>query len=152
MLRRASAAGHFRPARQPAQPARGPAPDGRVIGDATMVAMAIAHTPEPPYYLAVITVERTADDDGYFEMAYAMFELATAQPGFLGMEWVYDAGQRTGITSSYWTDAEAITDWKQQADHLLAQRLGQQRWYRAYSVRIARVERDYRWPPPKRPG
>jgi heme-degrading monooxygenase HmoA len=107
--------------------------------------MAIAQTPAPPYYMAVITVERAASDDGYFEMADAMYELATAQPGFLGMEWVYDAGQRTGITSSYWTDPDAIAAWKQQTDHLLAQHLGQERWYRAYSVRVARVERDYRW-------
>ena len=70
--------------------------------------MGIAPTPVPPYYVAVITVERTASDEGYFEMANAMSELAQAQPGFLGMEWVYDAGQRTGITSSYWADPEAI--------------------------------------------
>ena len=108
--------------------------------------MGIAQTPVPPYYVAVITVERTASDDGYFEMADAMYELAKAQRGFLGMEWVYDAGQRAGITSSYWTDPEAIAAWKQQADHLLAQRLGQERWYRAYTVRIARVEREYHWP------
>jgi heme-degrading monooxygenase HmoA len=108
--------------------------------------MGIAQTPATPYYVAVITVERTASDDGYFEMADSMNELAKAQPGFLGMEWVYDAATRTGITSSYWADAEAIAAWKQHADHLLAQRLGQERWYRTYSVRIARVERDYRWP------
>jgi heme-degrading monooxygenase HmoA len=107
--------------------------------------MSIASTPEPPYYVAVITVERAESDDGYFEMAEAMDELARTQPGFLGLEWVYDAEQRVGITSSYWTDAGAIAAWKQNADHLVAQRLGQKRWYRAYTVRIARVERDYRW-------
>jgi hypothetical protein len=31
------------------------------------------------------------------------------------------------------------------AGHLVAQRLGQERWYRACTVRIARVERDYTW-------
>jgi heme-degrading monooxygenase HmoA len=107
--------------------------------------MTIASTPEPPYYAAVITVDRAESDDGYFEMAEAMHELAQTQPGFLGLEWVYDAEQRVGITSSYWADADAIAAWKQNADHLVAQRLGQERWYRAYTVRIARVERDYRW-------
>ena len=107
--------------------------------------MSIASTPEPPYYAAVITVDRAESDDGYFEMAEAMHELARTQPGFLGLEWVYDAEQRTGITSSYWTDADAIAAWKQNTDHLVAQRLGQERWYRAYTVRIARVERDYLW-------
>jgi hypothetical protein len=65
--------------------------------------MGIARTPVPPYYVAVITVERTASDDGYFEQADAMYELAKGQPGFLDMQWVYDTGQQTGITSSYWT-------------------------------------------------
>jgi heme-degrading monooxygenase HmoA len=63
----------------------------------------------------------------------------------VAMEWVYDAGRRTGITSSYWASADAIAAWKQHAEHLVAQRLGQERWYRAYKVRIARVERDYAW-------
>jgi heme-degrading monooxygenase HmoA len=110
-----------------------------------MAGMAIAVTPDPPYYMAVITVERTESDDGYLAMADAMYQLAAAQPGFLGMEWVHDAGQRAGITASYWTSADAIAGWKQQAEHLVAQRLGQERWYRAYTVRIARVERDYTW-------
>jgi heme-degrading monooxygenase HmoA len=110
-----------------------------------MALVVIAATPNPPYYAAVITVERTESDDGYFEMADAMYQLATTQPGFLGMEWVYDAEQRAGITMSYWTSAYAIAAWKQHAEHLVAQRLGQEGWYRAYAVRIARVERDYTW-------
>jgi heme-degrading monooxygenase HmoA len=80
-----------------------------------MAGVAIAATSGPPYYMAVITVERTEADDGYLEMADAMYQLAAAQPGFLGMEWVYDAGRRAGITSSYWTSADAIAAWKQQA-------------------------------------
>jgi heme-degrading monooxygenase HmoA len=110
-----------------------------------MAPVAIAMTPEPPYYAAVITSERSESDDGYADMAGAMNELAKTQPGFLGMEWVYDPVQRAGITSSYWASDEAIAAWKQHADHLLAQRLGQERWYRAYAIRIARVERDYTW-------
>jgi heme-degrading monooxygenase HmoA len=110
-----------------------------------MAGVVIAATADPPYYLAVITVERTEADDGYFEVADAMYQLATTQPGFLGMEWVYDARRRAGITSSYWTSADAIAAWKQNAGHLVAQRFGQERWYRAYTVRIARVERDYTW-------
>jgi hypothetical protein len=56
-----------------------------------MAGVAIATTPGPPYYVAIITVERTGADDGYLEMADAMYQLATAQPGFLGMDWVYGA-------------------------------------------------------------
>ena len=85
-----------------------------------MAPVAIATTPEPPYYAAVITVQQSESDDGYADMADAMNELAKTQPGFLGMEWVYDPAQRAGITSSYWTRDEAIAAWKQQADHLVA--------------------------------
>jgi hypothetical protein len=42
-----------------------------------MADVVIAATGDPPYYLAVITVERTEADDGYFEMADvdSLFEL-----------------------------------------------------------------------------
>jgi heme-degrading monooxygenase HmoA len=109
------------------------------------VAVVIAQTPRPPYYVAIITVERSEIDDGYFEMADAMYHAASSQDGFLGMEWVSDAAQRVGITASYWRDAESIGRWKLEAEHLVAQKLGKDRWYDAYRVRIARVERDYEW-------
>ena len=107
--------------------------------------MEFADTPAPPYYVAVITVRRTASTDGYAEAADRMHELARSQPGFLGMEWVSSGDGQTGITASYWTDAEAIVAWKAQDDHVAIQHVGQERWYEAYTIRIARVERDYTW-------
>jgi heme-degrading monooxygenase HmoA len=107
--------------------------------------MAIADTPPPPYYVAIITVERSDDDEGYGSMAEAMYEAAHARDGFLGMEWVFDPATRTGITASYWSTAESIREWKLDAEHAVAQRLGVERWYNAYRVRVARVERDYEW-------
>jgi len=35
------------------------------------------------------------------------------------------------------------------ADHLAAQRLGRERWYRAFRLRIARVERAANWQAPE---
>ena len=107
--------------------------------------MEFADTPAPPYYVAVITVRRTSDTDGYAAAADRMHELARSQPGFLGMEWVSSGDGRTGITVSYWVDADAIAAWKAQVDHLAIQRVGQERWYEGYTIRIARVERDYGW-------
>ncbi|WP_111494626.1 antibiotic biosynthesis monooxygenase family protein [Marinobacter bohaiensis] len=100
----------------------------------------IATTPEPPYYAVIFTSLRTAGDEGYGEMAQAMVALASQQPGFLGVE---SAREDVGITVSYWSDLDSIRDWKRQADHRLAQRLGRERWYQEYTVRIARVERAY---------
>ena len=68
-----------------------------------------------------------------------------AQPGCLGAETARDP-DGFGITVSYWRDEACITAWKAQAQHIVAQRLGQQRWYDHYELRIAKVERAYRGP------
>jgi heme-degrading monooxygenase HmoA len=100
----------------------------------------IAKTPEPPYYAVIFTSLRTAVDDGYGAMATRMLELAAIQPGFLGVESARDG---VGLTVSYWTDLESIRNWKNNAEHQEAQRLGHQKWYAAFKTRIAKVERDY---------
>ena len=101
-----------------------------------------AHTPEPPYYAVVFTSQRTPGDAGYDAMAARMAELAARQPGYLGAESVRNADGE-GITVSYWRDEASIAAWKQQAEHLQAQRLGRSRWYAHYELRVARVERAY---------
>lgn len=100
----------------------------------------IAKTPAPPYYAVIFTSLRTEVDDGYGAMAARMLELAATQPGFLGVESARDG---LGITVSYWSDLESIRLWKQNAEHLDAQRLGHQKWYSAFKTRVAKVERDY---------
>jgi heme-degrading monooxygenase HmoA len=100
----------------------------------------IADTPPPPYYAVIFTSTRTAVDGGYAGMAARMFELAAAQPGFLGMESARDG---LGITISYWATLEAISAWKRNAEHQVAQELGRSQWYEAFQTRICRVERDY---------
>lgn len=95
------------------------------------------------YYAVIFTSKRTpAGEADYSRMAAAMEELARRQPGFLGIESARNA-DGTGITVSYWESEEAIANWKAQADHRIAQRHGKMDWYSTYSVRIARVEREY---------
>lgn len=72
-----------------------------------------------------------------------MLELARCQPGFLGVESARDG---LGITVSYWADLDSIRQWRAQVEHRQAQRLGRERWYSAFRVRIARVEREYGLP------
>lgn len=103
----------------------------------------IADTPEPPYYAVIFTSLLSADTEGYEEMAARMMALAAEQPGFLGVE---TAKEGVGITVSYWESLEAIHAWKGVAEHREAQRLGKERWYRAYHLRISKVERDYAGP------
>ena len=101
-----------------------------------------APTPQPPYYAAIFTSQRTAGDQGYGAMADRMLELAGQQPGYLGAESVRDA-QGFGITVSYWTSEAAIRDWKQHAEHQVDQAQGHARWYQHFELRIAKVERAY---------
>ncbi len=104
-----------------------------------------ADTPEPPYYAVIFTAQRTTGDHGYDAMAERMMELALAQPGCLGAESTRDA-DGLGITVAYFRDEAGIAGWREQAEHLVAQRLGRERWYSHYELRIARVERAYSGP------
>ncbi|MEN8168355.1 MAG: antibiotic biosynthesis monooxygenase [Pseudomonadota bacterium] len=95
--------------------------------------------PNPPYYAVIFTSERISGDNGYADMARRMEELASRQPGFLGVNSVRDS--KLGITVSYWRDLESIKAWRDHAEHREAQRLGRERWYRCYRLQITRVER-----------
>lgn len=98
-----------------------------------------ADTPEPPYYAVIFTSVRTDGDRGYAETARRMVELAKEQPGFLGIESARDG---LGITVSYWLSLEAISAWKENAEHRMAQARGRD-WYASFRVRVAKVERAY---------
>lgn len=98
-----------------------------------------ANTPEPPYFAVIFTSRQTADIDSrkYAAVAQHMLELAQQQPGFLGVE---SAREDVGITVSYWSSREAIRAWGQQAEHLVAQKLGREKFYEHFILRIAEVQ------------
>jgi len=98
-----------------------------------------ARTPAPPYYAVIFTSIRRDGDHGYQAAAQQMLELAADQPGFLGVE---SARQDLGITVSYWESPEAIRAWKEHAAHRQVQQRAPE-WYRAFRVRVCRVEREY---------
>ncbi len=106
----------------------------------------LAATPEPPYYVVVFSSTSSDDTDGYGPMAQRMEELAAEQPGFLGFESASERGTGgIGIAVSYWDSEEAIAAWKANAEHTSARDTGRARWYDAYELRVARVERAYSW-------
>jgi heme-degrading monooxygenase HmoA len=100
----------------------------------------IAKTPAPPYYVVVFTIVLSSDLEGYEDMGGKMVELAFQQPGFLGMEY---GGGETELTISYWENLESISQWRNVAAHTIARDLGREKWFQAFKVRIAKVERDY---------
>jgi heme-degrading monooxygenase HmoA len=80
-------------------------------------------------------------DADYSALAAQMRELALTQFGCLEFTAVSEGEQE--IALSYWPDEASIRAWKQQADHLMAQKLGRERWYAEYSVEIAQITRSY---------
>lgn len=99
----------------------------------------------PRDYVAVIFTNQrpsAGGGDGYEEELERMRVLAERQPGYLGVE-----GARSpdgfGITVSYWESDEAARAWKRVAEHAVAQRIGRERWYEWYHLRVATVHREY---------
>ncbi|MFP3890266.1 antibiotic biosynthesis monooxygenase [uncultured Ralstonia sp.] len=118
-----------------------------VLDDSATVLPFPANTPVAPYYAVIFSSTRTDGDHGYGAMAERMVELGRDMPGFLGIESVRDEAAteqgRPGITVSYWSSLEAIREWKNQTEHLAAQKMGREQWYAAYHLRIAKIEYDY---------
>jgi len=104
-----------------------------------------AATPEPPYYAVIFSSLRQGGDNGYGETADRMVELASQQPGFLGVESLRGA-DGFGITVSYWESEDAIKNWKRNAEHSEARKRGRLEWYEHFELRIAKVERAYAGP------
>jgi heme-degrading monooxygenase HmoA len=110
-----------------------------------MSASGFAELPEPPYYAVIFSSQRIGADAGYSAMADRMVELASAQPGYLGVESTRGA-DGFGITVSYWRGEADILAWKRNAEHAIARQQGREQWYGHFEMRVAKVERAYGGP------
>ncbi|HEX8287299.1 MAG TPA: antibiotic biosynthesis monooxygenase [Pyrinomonadaceae bacterium] len=99
-----------------------------------------AKTPKLPYYAVIFTTIKSDDQEGYAQMNARMFALAQQQKGYIGIE---SARGEIGLSVTYWETLEDIDNWKNHADHLLAQEKGYSTWYQAFATRVCRVERDH---------
>lgn len=70
-----------------------------------------------------------------------MRELAKSEYGCTKFISVTEDVQEIAI--SYWSSLEQIKQWKQNAEHLIAQELGKTKWYESYSVQVVEVLREY---------
>jgi glutathione S-transferase len=97
------------------------------------------------YAVIFSSKRRSGHDEEYERVAASMEELARRQPGFLAVETARGA-DGLGITVSYWDSLEAIRAWKSEPEHLAAQARGKTEFYERYEIRVASVERGYRFP------
>ena len=102
-----------------------------------------ARLPQPPYYAVIFSSRRNGQDEaGYGQAAQRMVDLASQQPGFLGVESTRGE-DGFGITVSYWESEAAIAAWRQHAEHAATRAYGRTHWYQHYELRVAKVERAY---------
>lgn len=93
-------------------------------------------------YVVIFRAKIKPVDPEYSAAAERMRELALSQFGCLDFQAVTEGDEE--ITLSYWPDEESIRRWKAHPEHVLAQQAGKQRWYKSYSVQVARITREYR--------
>ena len=95
-----------------------------------------------PYYVAIFTSVRMQDDEVYEDMNDHMFELVENQPGYLGAE-TFSNDEKRNVTIVKFSTLEQMTNWKNNPEHLEAQKMGIEKWYKHYNVKVCKVEREY---------
>ena len=74
-------------------------------------------------------------------MASEMRDLAIEKYGCL--EFVATTEGEDEIAISYWPDEDSISRWKSDTKHIKAQKLGQSKWYKSYTVEVVELKRKY---------
>ena len=92
-------------------------------------------------YAVIFKAKITTLDESYTEMAKKMRELAMNKYGCTDFVSATEEGYEIAI--SYWETQEQIKQWKQDAEHLVAQELGRSRWYTSYKVEVVKIIREY---------
>ncbi len=80
-------------------------------------------------------------DDVYYATAARLRELALSQYGCIDFVSIREKDREIAV--SYWESDAQIVAWKQDPEHQAAQELGRSRWYRAYTVQVVEIKREY---------
>jgi heme-degrading monooxygenase HmoA len=101
-----------------------------------------ANTPEPPYYAVCFAAETTGDAmEDYSKLSKLLYAKADKLEGYLGEEGLSGGPHELNIT--YWRDLETVKAWTKDAEHQVAMKLGREKWFKNFTVRVAKVERAY---------
>jgi heme-degrading monooxygenase HmoA len=80
--------------------------------------------------------------DDYAAMAEEMLARARTMPGFVDFKsFAANDGERLSVIR--WESQETLRAWTDDLRHVIAQRLGRQKWYRYFRVEVAEVVRSY---------
>jgi len=92
-------------------------------------------------YAVIFKAKEKGLDSEYSKMAQKMRKLAFDKYNCKDFVAVSENGLEIAI--SYWESLEDINRWKQDSEHLLAQKLGQSKWYDSYKIEIVEILREY---------
>jgi heme-degrading monooxygenase HmoA len=76
----------------------------------------------------------------YSAMLQKMAKLAAAAPGFIA-EKSFTAEDGERLTVVWWQDEQTLQQWRNHVQHLVAQRVGREKWYEYYKMEVAEVFR-----------
>lgn len=91
--------------------------------------------------VVIFRAKIAALDDEYQQTAVRLRELAKNKYGCTEFVSLTEGDEE--IALSYWEDESSIKQWKQDAEHLLAQQSGKEKWYQHYRVEICNIKRSY---------
>ena len=78
----------------------------------------------------------------YATMAEEMLERARTMPGFVDFKsFQAEDGERLSVIR--WQSQDTLRAWSDDLRHVVAQRLGRDKWYRYFRVEVAEVVRAY---------
>jgi len=92
-------------------------------------------------YAVIFRAEIHEFDDSYLKMAAQLRDLAIKKYGCT--EFIALTEGNIEIAISYWKDESNIKLWKNDSQHLVAQKLGASKWYKNYQVQIVKIIREY---------
>ena len=82
--------------------------------------------------------------DRYFELAAQLKQILVSQPGFISVERFQSLIDEEKLLSlSFWESEQAIAGWREQIDHIDAQKEGKEKLFKSYRIRVVKIERDY---------
>ncbi len=82
------------------------------------------------------------DADIYCRIAKELRDLAVQKYACVEFNTVIEG--RNEMTISYWQSLQDIKRWKQEPEHLMAQALGREKFYKSYQIQVVEVLREYK--------
>ncbi|AZQ09368.1 antibiotic biosynthesis monooxygenase family protein [Shewanella khirikhana] len=92
-------------------------------------------------FAVIFKATARAQDSQYSAMAASLRQLAFEK--FRCRDFIAVTEGEQEIAISYWDSEADIEAWKQESRHLMAQKLGQDKWYSDYTVEVVEIKRRY---------